>query len=292
MLEVHDFFRSVPEVNDDDVLLKYQRRFIEKLLSYSLDYDHVLYCIDNEIHPSYPREWSLYWARLIHRKALEAGTHAEVTEMFWTKEMRAKDHRLVLENPEIFTFFDAAQNTVNKIPWEHWRNLQWVRYALEENTRPINIVKIYSGRDQGPDRMWRHVIGGAASSRFHRPNSGIGLNETAQSHIKSIRIWLEEYDIFTGRPDGNPGYGGGHHLLTDREREEAWCHYRKGQQYSVYFPEGGEVGLKLPDGNYTVRWLNIEQSRWTNKRQVNGGINVSLSTPGEGHWLALVTKKD
>jgi hypothetical protein len=103
---------------------------------------------------------------------------------------------------------------------------------------------------------------------------------------------LEEYDIFTGQPDGDPCYGGGHHLLTDREREEAWCHYREGQQYSVYFPEGGDVGLELPDGNYTVRWLNIEQSRWTNKRQVDGGINVSLSTAGEGHWLALVTKKD
>jgi hypothetical protein len=59
----------VPALNDDRVLLSYQQRFVDKVLSYSLHCDHVLYCISNEIHPQYPPEWGWYWADYLRKQA-------------------------------------------------------------------------------------------------------------------------------------------------------------------------------------------------------------------------------
>lgn len=41
------FFYSVPKLNNNTVILKYQQAFVGKILSISLEYDNVLYCIDN-----------------------------------------------------------------------------------------------------------------------------------------------------------------------------------------------------------------------------------------------------
>src|SRR5690606_30776493 len=46
------FFRSVPALENNTLLLRYQQRHIDKLLSISLQYDHVLYCMDNETNES------------------------------------------------------------------------------------------------------------------------------------------------------------------------------------------------------------------------------------------------
>jgi hypothetical protein len=288
MLEAHDFFNSIPALHNDTKLLAYQKKFVKKLFSYSLQYDHLLYSIDNELHPSFSEEWSLYWARFIQRLSLENNTPIEITEMFWPPELRAKDHRVVLNNPQLFSFFEASQNTSNTTAWQHWRTLQWLRHALKDSPRPINVVKIYS-EEYGPGRLWRQIIGGAASSRFHRPNYGIGLNKTAQTHLQSMRMWLQEYDIFSGQPDGDPGYRAGHHLLSNRERGEAYCHYQPGKEYSVYFEDGGEIELEVPDGEWQVRWLNIEANRWLEPEHVQSDGTIPLNTPDSGHWLALVS---
>ena len=70
-LEANDFFFSVPGLNNDENVLRFQKMFVDKMLSYSLSYDHVLYAIDNELHGTFSPEWSLYWARYIQRKTLE-----------------------------------------------------------------------------------------------------------------------------------------------------------------------------------------------------------------------------
>ena len=74
----------------------------------------------------------------------------------------------------------------------------------------------------GLERWWRHVIGGAASARFHRPDSGLGLSEPAANSIRAarkleslIKLWdvepanelLSERDEERGLPGGPPGRG-------------------------------------------------------------------------------------
>ena len=73
------FFFTTPKQRNNRVVLPYQQRFVDKLLSYSLRHDHVLYCMDNET--SSEEAWSAYWAEYIQRRAAEAGKRVCVTEM-------------------------------------------------------------------------------------------------------------------------------------------------------------------------------------------------------------------
>ena len=55
----NDFFRSIPRAKNLKTVLRYQERFVEKILKQSLKYDHVLYCMDNET--SVTPKWGKYW---------------------------------------------------------------------------------------------------------------------------------------------------------------------------------------------------------------------------------------
>ncbi len=63
----------------DLVVLGYQKKFVDKLLSISLNFDHVLYVIDNETNAD--PKWSLYWSQGYcnviyqkHKTKYQAGT--------------------------------------------------------------------------------------------------------------------------------------------------------------------------------------------------------------------------
>ncbi|MBL7187771.1 MAG: hypothetical protein ISS70_15730 [Phycisphaerae bacterium] len=65
----HGFFFTMPKLNKDGLVLAYQQKFVDKILSHSLRYGHVLYCMTNEIHPQYSPEWGWFWAGYIKDKA-------------------------------------------------------------------------------------------------------------------------------------------------------------------------------------------------------------------------------
>jgi len=289
--EPHDFFLSVPALNDDRIVLSYQQRFVDKVLAYSLRHNHVLYCISNEIHPQFPPEWGWYWARYLREKAAAAGRGIEVTEMYWTPDLKAEQHRASLDRPEIYSFFEASQNSARLDPEENWENLQFVYRYLSSRPRPINNTKIY-GADRGPfwagstqnaqEKFWRNIFGGSASSRFHRPAAGLGLSEAAQVHIKSLRMLTDAMNVFACEPRNE--------LLSDRSPNEAYCFAQPAQQYAVYFPDGGGVTLDVSSakGTLQVRWLDINRSRWEEPQSADGGGTLDLKAPGKRHWAVLV----
>jgi hypothetical protein len=67
----NNFFWSVPAERNQETVLKYQRRFVDKILSYSLKFGNVLYCMDNET--SVTPQWGKYWSQYIKAKAKAAG---------------------------------------------------------------------------------------------------------------------------------------------------------------------------------------------------------------------------
>lgn len=283
----HDFFLTVPTLNNDEKVLSYQQKFIDKILSYSLNYGNVLYVISNELFIQHPSEWSFYWADHITKKATEAGVSVYVTEMHQHHNIRHPQHKATFDHPEIFGFVDISQNSVKGLE-QHWANLQWMKSYLAEDPRPVNHTKTYGIGVNSVPRFWNNIIGGAASCRFHRPGGtfGIGLNEEAQKHIKSMRMWLKEYDVFTSEADIE------HRLMKDREAGEAFCSFRNEQQYSVFFPRGGEIRLTVPSGEYELRWLNIENRFWENSQFVDSDGEIGLKTPEDGYWLVLVSRAD
>ena len=289
----HDFFLTPPGLNDDGPVRTRQQRFVEQVLDWSLPYPNVLYCVTNEIHPQYPPEWGWHWARFVRERAAAAGRRVYVSEMYWTLEFDHVQHQASLDHPEIYDFFEASQNSAMRDGDGAWKNLQYARQRLSEAPRPINHTKIY-GADGGPAWadstsaaeafFWRGLIGGAASVRFHRPPTGLGLNDVAVRNLRSARMLSEAFDFLRATPDSDHG------LLRDRGAAEAYCAAVSGRQYAVYFPNGGAVGLDMSgaEGAWTVRWLNIAGSQWSEAMPVEGGATAPLTAPGDGQWVALV----
>jgi hypothetical protein len=291
------FFRSVPALENNQVVLEFQQRQVDQMLSISLPYGHVLYCMDNETNES--PEWGWYWAKYIRDKAARAGVGVETTEMWDAWNLLDGEHAATFDHPEIYSFVDISQNN-HRPTKSHWDNPQEIRRRLiaSGDIRPMNSVKIYganSGRygstRDAQERFWRNILGGLASSRFHRPPSGLGLNEIAQSHIKSLRMLTDAMDILSCEPHND--------LLHNRSWNEAYCTARHSVEYAVFFPDGGNVLLDVSDAGgkpLTVRWLEIRKSRWIKEscelepqQEHAGQAFLRLITPTEeDYWAVLV----
>jgi hypothetical protein len=288
----HVFFHSVPGLKDIPVILKYQEAFVGKLLSVSLDFPNVLYCMNNEIGE--PAEWGEYWARFIRSRANEAGRDVFLTDMRRNSDFTSAEQVKLLHDRVHYDFFEISQNTANN-DQRHYDQIMSIRNQVVDQPVPLNNVKIYGGTigswttsvEEGTRRFWRNIFGGLASSRFHREGPsplffGAGLSDLAMIHIRSMRMFMDEFSIFTCIPSN--------HLLTDREPNEAYCLAEEGRQYAIYFPEGGETGLEMSGsaGSANLRWLNITESAWLDTEILDLNRRMTIRTPGEGQWVALI----
>ncbi|MFV1965382.1 MAG: hypothetical protein ACC628_08160, partial [Pirellulaceae bacterium] len=256
------FFYTVPRLKNNQKLLRYQVARVDKMLSYALRHGNVLYCMDNETSGS--PEWGRYWSQHIRKRAAEAGVDVHTTEMWDQWNPLGEGHKHTFDHPEQFSFVDVSQNNHNK-GQQHWDNLLAVRHYVSRPLRPVNTVKIYgadtgrygNSRD-GEERFWRNIFGGCAGTRFHRPDSGLGLSERSKPHIRSMRLLLDEFDIYHSQPDGPS------RLLGHRKDNEAYLTFIDGEQYALYFPDGGEVSLNLSKakGDFDLKWIEITAARW------------------------------
>ncbi|MBN2325916.1 MAG: hypothetical protein JXR73_02090 [Candidatus Omnitrophica bacterium] len=291
------FFYSVPGMErykaQYDVFRRYQEAFVEKLLSYSLQYNNVLYCMNNETDS--PPIWGQYWIDFIKKKAEAANVKVMVSDMFDNWDIKHRQHHVLYDHPEIYSFIDVSQNNHNK-GQTHWDNIQWARDYISQSIRPLNTVKIYGadagrfGNDRdGQERFWRNIFGGIAATRFHRPDSGLGCSPKAQAHVKSMRMLLSRIDLSTCAPDAQS------RLLQDRSDNEAYLTFDPGKQYALFFPDGGEVGLDLTQtpGKFTCKWLDIMKSEWRPGEDLTGGRIAPIRTPEEkGYWAAAIVRSE
>ncbi len=290
----HAFFASVPNLQNNEPLLSVQKRFVDKILDISLSFPNVLYCITNEIHPHYSPEWGWYWARYVKERASAQNKTIYVTEMLWQIDFEKPQQQVSLAHPEIYDYFEASQNSFQKGD-AHWHKLQFAYHQIAPHPRPINCVKIY-GSDHGPnwtgldsdavERFWRQIIGGAASSRFHRPPAGLGLSPKAQIQLKSMLLLAHEYNFIHSTPDST------HRLLKNRNDNSAFAAAIKNEKWIVYFPTSGAVDFSPANrGHFNVKWLDINHVRWYDSSQYVNVNSIHLKTPGDGMWVALVSRK-
>ena len=113
------FFWSIPHHDNNMPVLQYQQRFVDKLLSYSLDRGNVLYCMDNET--SVTAAWGRFWATYIKKKATEAGVTVETTEMWDPWDLDHISHRESFDHPETYSFVDISQNNHQR-GQDQWNN--------------------------------------------------------------------------------------------------------------------------------------------------------------------------
>jgi len=120
-----------------------------------------------------------------------------------------------------------------------------------------------------------------AALRFHRPPSGLGLNQLAQASLKSARLLLKEIDILKFKPDRY------HNLLGGRGQDEAYLTVRGRDQYVLYLPRKAMARI-LIDGKFYLRWLEIATGDWSRKFAIEVDDSLRLQSPSEGHWIALI----
>lgn len=281
------FFFTTPQQRNNTTVLKYQQRFVKKLLSYSLKCDHVLYCMDNET--SGEEAWGRYWSQLILDQARGQGKQVYVTEMWDDWNLKADRHKRTFDHPDHYAFCDVSQNNQMK-GQTHWDNFQWTLRYTAPRPRPLNTVKTYGadgGRHgntrDGIERWWRHVIGGAATARFHRPSSGLGLSALSQASVQAARRLesvMKPWDIKAANE-----------LLSAREDNEAYLACKPGRAYALYFTKGGSVGLDLRSapGRYLLRWIDLRSGAWAGQSTIDGDQVVTIKAPSQGHWVAAIT---
>ncbi len=122
--------------------------------------------------------------------------------------------------------------------------------------------------------------------RFHRPDSGLGLNDKAVACLKAARK-LESLVSMWDVEAAN-------HLLSERDPNEAFLAALPGKYYALYFPAGGEVGLDLFgfEHDMCLRWINIDTGEWGDEEKITGGKTIIIHSPGTENYAAVITAEE
>jgi hypothetical protein len=145
VLAENTFYYTVPDEGKTPSVLKYQRRFVDKILSYTLEFDNVLYCMDNETAGG--PDWGAYWARYVRNAANKAGKKVCVTEMFESHDLEHTSYRNVTDNPQTYDFIEISQKN-HQSGQTHFDKILGLRQRILTAPRPLSNVKIY-GSDGG-----------------------------------------------------------------------------------------------------------------------------------------------
>ena len=259
----HAFFHTVPALADNRVVRPYQEAFVNRILDFSLKYPHVLYCMNNEIGED--PEWGRYWAQFIRQRANREGVKVYVADMRRNSNFNSPEQIALLHDDAHYDFFEISQNSVN-VGQQHFGQMQAIRDRRLANRKPLNNVKIYGGEGHGwtggeleaTRRMWRNIIGGLASSRFHRPGPddrpfGIGANELARAHMRNVRTVMEE----VGWPNLEPGLGFLRHrsdAASSVQLEKAHIVYTRNAEGAARLYINGEEAVAGRIGGQVMPW--------------------------------------
>jgi hypothetical protein len=291
------FFHSIPGMpryNERlDLVRRYQERFVLKMLSYSLPRGHVLYCMNNET--STPPRWGRHWIALIQSEAAKHEVDVFCTDMFNDAyaPARSKLFAQAWDDSEVYGFLDISQVNSRLFDEDQWHRLRWIMQRTKAHSRPINCVKIYGSGEtkwgsgtpkDGVERFWRDLFAGCAAVRHHRDGGGIGLQPLSQACIRAARKMesaVKLWDVVLHQE-----------LLSDREPDEAYLLAQPGQQYLIFFPQGGSIRLDLTpqQGKYRLTWLNVSTAETSIGRSLEGGQMVEVKAPQAKPCVAILVR--
>jgi len=289
-----------------DLVRSFQDKFIDKLLSITLDYNNVLYCMNNETHED--PAWGQYWMNFIESKASAQGKSVSTTDMFDDvyKAESSRGLTYQLSNRGRYDYVDVSQTNSRHADEEHWKKVKWIANASRNIDPPylLHMTKIYGNdialdskpwsrfkpgdTDNAIEEWWRNLLVGVAGVRFHRPTSGIGLSAVAKNCISATRKVETKVKFWDVEPRLD--------LLTNRQSDEAYLAADPGKAYILYFTKngGGSVGLKLdsyPDTTFELRWINIGTANWGTTINISGGSTATIDRPnGSSHWVATIVR--
>jgi hypothetical protein len=295
------FFHTIPGMpmyhEGLDIVREYQERFVRKLLSHTLEYENVLYVMNNET--TTPVAWGNYWMDFIIHEADARRKYVYTTDMFdhFFEPKVCEECQTAIHDPVRYPFLEIAQVNSRTTGDEHWENLIWILEQRDAGVvRPANCIKIYGainpdmwwGFNEAHDaieRFYRVLLGGVASARHHRRPHGQGQRDEALGSIRAVRN-IETLVKFW---DLSPAM----HLMTDRDANEAFLAAIPGDTYVLYFPTEGSIqlDLQLHSADFEVRWICAVSGEWADRSALFGGGKIMITTPDNRGWLAVIIKK-
>lgn len=290
-----------------DLVRSFQGKFINKLLSITLSYNNVLYCMNNETHAD--PAWGIYWMNFIEKKAKEQGKIVSTTDMFDDvyKADTSRGLTYQLNNRDKYDYIDVSQTNSRHADQEHWNKIKWIADAAKNMEPPylLHMTKVYGNdialdckpwsrfkpgdSDNAIEEWWRNLIAGVAGVRFHRPTSGIGLCTMSKNCISATRKVETKVKFWDVEPRLD--------LLTNRQSDEAYLAADPGNAYILYFTKngGGSVSLKLDNylnTKFELNWIDIDTGNWGPTETISGGSTVIINRPNDSsHWAATIIRR-
>ena len=307
--DTNPFMKTVPTMQNNTVVLDFQKKLIARMMSISLGFNNVLYNMANEGNPG-QEKWDHWWCKFIRSKASAAGKIIYTTTMFDKQNWGP-----VVNTPGIYTYVEGSKvgsRWTEKGQTQYDVGLGLIEAANAEQVRPVNAVKIRTQKiiKHAQERLWRPLMVGFAALSHHRttdgtytaggPRSGddnhagntylhggLGLEQDAMNNIKAMRAFTDIVVPWETSPRQD--------LLTDRSNDEAYLRARVGEVYGLYFVDTGSVDLKLGgiSGKFKLRWIDISKGCYTGAEQMlTAGGTVTITTPGSttGGWAAVITR--
>ncbi len=304
----HPEYESAPESRKKqyDLVRHFQDKFVDKLLSITLQYSNVLYCMNNETHIN--PAWGKYWMKFIKRKANSQGKNVLTTDMFDDVHRAESSHGLAyqLAHRNEYDYVDVSQANSRHADEAHWDKVKWIADAARKMDQPylLHMTKVYGNdlaldgkpwsgwkpgdSDNAIEEWWRNLLVGVAGVRFHRPTAGIGLCDESKNCISATRKVETRVKFWDVEPRLD--------LLTNRQSDEAYLAADPGSAYILYFTKNGSgsVGLKLdgyPNTTFELRWVNVGTGNWGPTTAISGGSTVTVDRPdGSSHWVATIVR--
>jgi len=309
--DTNPFMKTVPTMQNNTVVLDFQKKLIGKMISIALNHNHVLYNMANEGNPG-QMKWDQWWCEFIRSEASAAGKTIYTTTMFDVKNWGP-----VVNHPSTYTYVEgskAGSRWTEKGQTQYDVAVGLINDTNAKQVRPVNAVKIRTQkiRKHAQERLWRPLMAGFAALSHHRteadgpsytaggPGSfddnhasntylvgGLGLEKDALNDIKAMRAFTDVVVPWETSPRQD--------LLTSRASDEAYLRAKVGEVYGLYFVDTGSVGLKLGgvSGTFRLRWIDIAKGGYTGAEQtLTAGSTVTITTPDSttGGWAAVITK--
>jgi hypothetical protein len=307
--DTNPFMKTVPTMQNNTVVLDFQKKLIGKMISITLNHNNVLYSMGNEGNLG-QKKWDQWWCDFIRNKASAAGKTIYTTTMF-----DGQNWKSVVNNPGTYTYVEGSKvgsRWTKKGQTQYDVAVGLINGTNAKQVRPVNAVKIRTQKikKHAQERLWRPLMAGFAALSHHRtndgtytaggPNSsddnnagntylygGLGFEQDAKNNVKAMRAFTDVVVPWETSPRQD--------LLTNRAGDEAYLRAKVGEVYGLYFVDTGSVGLKLGgvSGTFRLRWIDIAKGGYTGEEQtLTAGSTVTITTPGStaGGWAAVIAR--
>ncbi len=271
------FYRALPDLDDNLVLRDYQEAWVAKLLAESAPFGNCIYSLAGEHLPgtrveSHTKErefiWNKYWARLIAEYATGRDTQV-LCAVRPGPDLDASDRERYLAESAFSSLeiCDLIAGANAREMSEECR--RWLGLAEEVRVvKPVFASEIhYQDR---PRNLWVAFVSGLAGACLVAPAS-----RDFESHYRLVSHLVKFIkDMWFWQMKPHP------ELVS---AQEAYCLAAPEEEYVVYVIGGGKLELDLREaaGELALEWYDPLLGFYCHEGEVTGGRAITLEVPYE-----------